>query len=450
MTIPRVIDGYLADTVYPSMVHPSCLPAVTDASLLALGQAPPRATPRQPFTLVDLGCGDGFGIIAMAAAYPEGHFIGYDLMEAHVAAGNARIRSLGLDNVEIRQGSFGAIEPDAAADYVTAHGVLSWVPPEVREALIRLARRWLKPGGVFTLSYNAMAGWLPRLAFQRLLALVAAEIAGDGASRFALAFEKVKASGMIDPAVIRFIEDHRDRLPANYFPHEYLHESWQPFWPDEVIAQMAAVGLEFVGQAQAAAQFPRFTLRAKERGRLAAMTNAGQRETALDILQRNSFRIDLYRRPPLAVLAPESITGRRIASYWSATVTEATADYQCEGPAGMLKFNNDAAHAIFRHLEAGPGTLEPLRALGEANLLNTLDVLFLSGQLRPAEPIAQVPCASLFNELVLASFGDGLALNAFAGRHGVVRTSATDYRDRGTAGLRRSGLDGLVEPPPAP
>ena len=70
------------------------------------------------------GCADGFGIIAMAAAHPEGRFLGYDVMETHVAAGNALIRDLGIDNVEIRQGSFAEIEPDFAADYVTAHGVL--------------------------------------------------------------------------------------------------------------------------------------------------------------------------------------------------------------------------------------------------------------------------------------------------------------------------------------
>ena len=43
-------------------------------------------------------------------------------------------------------------------DYVTLHGVYSWVGTTVRADIVRFLRRYLKPGGAVYLSYNAMPG----------------------------------------------------------------------------------------------------------------------------------------------------------------------------------------------------------------------------------------------------------------------------------------------------
>src|SRR5688500_7907169 len=80
------IDGYVADALYPSTFHPAFAPAWLDAILTWKRVRPPRR-PRGPFTLVDLGCGDGAGLILLAAAHPEGRFLGVDGMAEHVARG---------------------------------------------------------------------------------------------------------------------------------------------------------------------------------------------------------------------------------------------------------------------------------------------------------------------------------------------------------------------------
>ena len=76
---PRArIDGYFAETVYPSLFHPAFAPPWSDAVLRQQGVEPPRGG-RAPFRMADLGCGDGMGLIMLAAAYPEAQFTGIDL-----------------------------------------------------------------------------------------------------------------------------------------------------------------------------------------------------------------------------------------------------------------------------------------------------------------------------------------------------------------------------------
>ena len=44
-------------------------------------------------------------------------------------------------------------------DYIVAHGVYSWVPADVRDAMMRLIKRCLAPSGIAYVSYNTNPGW---------------------------------------------------------------------------------------------------------------------------------------------------------------------------------------------------------------------------------------------------------------------------------------------------
>jgi methyltransferase-like protein len=53
-------------------------------------------------------------------------------------------------DVDVRLGQF---------DYIIAHGVFSWVPPEVQEKVLEICRRNLSRNGVAYVSYNTYPGW---------------------------------------------------------------------------------------------------------------------------------------------------------------------------------------------------------------------------------------------------------------------------------------------------
>jgi SAM-dependent methyltransferase len=112
----------------------------------------------------------------MAAAYPEGVFVGVDLMPDHIYMSQRFADRLGLDNIKFLQGDLldvDSVVPQLASvgivhgscDYVAAHGIFTWVDEKVQESLLKLATHSLKAGGYFYCSYNTYPGWLARSAF---------------------------------------------------------------------------------------------------------------------------------------------------------------------------------------------------------------------------------------------------------------------------------------------
>jgi len=432
------IEGYQADEVYPSNFPREFSPAWIDAILRCRGVPPPRA-PRGPFALLDLGCGDGMGLIVLAAAYPEGRFTGIDALPAHVAYGQAVAEGLGIDNVTFRCALFAEVEDPAEPeyDYVTAQGVIAWVSAANRAHVYRIAASHLRPDGVAVLGYNAMPWWTEAASFQHVVRALAERESGPAAQRFDAAVARVKAMGpagasLFSDAFWTWFESARARLPRGYFPHEYLNAHWAPQWSDHVAGAMGEHGFALAGLGGVSRLREDFALRVGHRQALAEITDLTARELATDIFTDASFRVDLFARPARAGVAQARLDG-----WWAATVAEADADYGFDTRAGRLKFDNAAAHAILRGLEAGPQPLRVLHARGdagtEADILNAADALFTAGHIAPAEPPAQTPFVDALNAEIAAAAACGRGIKALVGRNGAF-AFATDRIAAASAG----------------
>ncbi len=90
---------------------------------------------------------------AIAAAYPHVTAIGVDPSEDAISQGRELAAAAGLSNVTLVQDTRVPLD-DGAADFVMAHGVLSWVSPSVRDAVIGRPSRVVRDGGLAFFSYN--------------------------------------------------------------------------------------------------------------------------------------------------------------------------------------------------------------------------------------------------------------------------------------------------------
>ncbi len=104
-------------------------------------QAPWRAAPR----IVDLGCGDATHLSALCASLPDARGTGVDLD----AGGLSSARP--LPNLHLVRADATTWGDRGSADLVIMHGVLSWVPPAVADALLDRVAHLLVPGGVAVL-----------------------------------------------------------------------------------------------------------------------------------------------------------------------------------------------------------------------------------------------------------------------------------------------------------
>lgn len=162
---------------YPAMSHPSTDPALTavSAKLAGLSTAPPAGS-----RVLEIGCSSGHNLLHLAARWPDARFTGIDLSapaihEAQATAGKAR-----LANIRFLQADLTAFDPgDESYDFIIAHGVYSWVPPEVRSALLEFCARHLATDGIATLSFNTLPGWALRKPLVELTNLLLTRPAAD-------------------------------------------------------------------------------------------------------------------------------------------------------------------------------------------------------------------------------------------------------------------------------
>ena len=442
---PSTIDGYIADSPYPSTFHVHFAPAWLDAILLWYGLRPPRA-PRAPFSFVDLGCGDGAELILLAAAHPEGRFLGIDAMAAHVERGRALAAEIGLDNVELHCRGFAEAGdmPAGKADYVVSQGVLAWISPPNQAALLDLAARMLRPGGIFCVGYNSLPGWSRIAGFQRLVRALADEQVGNSRERFESALAQIRAGGMVPQAVLDWLQT--DKLPPDYFAHEYLNRHWAPLWSGDVIAAAVERGLVFSGQSHPSRVRPDLTLRKTWREALAGIAETAAREIAADLYVDSFYRHDIYGKGELTPLADSEARSRRLQQVW-ASLRGTDVKYETRSPAGRVGFDNAAARAILVRLEDGPARLADLPDIGPADLLNTIDAMLLAGLVAPVDPAADVPRAAAVNRRLGGTLA-GTSRNARVGAHGVAVVPLDLDPDTPEAARRLAlpASDGLARP----
>jgi methyltransferase-like protein/2-polyprenyl-3-methyl-5-hydroxy-6-metoxy-1,4-benzoquinol methylase len=139
---------------YPfSVTNPGSIQAVSNL----FGLSPKAADGAK---ILELGCASGNNILAMAMLYPNSKCVGVDLSEVQINQGKARIKELGVKNLELKQVSILDINAKFGKfDYIICHGVFSWVPKAVQEKILEVCKQNLEPNGVAYVSYNTLPGW---------------------------------------------------------------------------------------------------------------------------------------------------------------------------------------------------------------------------------------------------------------------------------------------------
>jgi SAM-dependent methyltransferase len=217
------------------------------------GFTPP---PPDEFDYCELGAAQGDTTATLAAAYVRARFVGVDLNPEHVAVAGELARTGELANLRFLERDFESLGGEELPDfdYVTAHGVLSWIGPEKRRALLAWASAKLKPGGLLFVDYNALPAWAAVEPLRRLLVDRASAVQGDrleqarGALELAKTMAKAGAAYFTDnPSAQRMLET-MDEAGLHYVVHEYLHVHWVPMYFTDVAREMGSHDLFFVGQ----------------------------------------------------------------------------------------------------------------------------------------------------------------------------------------------------------
>jgi len=317
--------GYHSRTTYGCGYYRELSPDWLDYAALIKQHQSPRYS-NHGFRYLELGSGMGFGLCQIAGAYPEGDFFGIDFNPSHIAQSQNLARILGLKNVTFLDADFLTLAkhrqwrdwlPNHGQPYhyVAAHGIYSWVVPEVREALVRLASETLVPGGIFYCSYNCHPGWLGRTVFQKLVYLEQgrSDPSADKAS-FQAAIDTCQQLLGTDTtpsplgASLPFLKNdlaNLDLRNIDYLNGEYSNAGWAPVYAADIHSHCSEHRLSYLASASLPDCFEEL-LAGSLRDVVLKEHNPLLRQTLIDLATNKSFRRDVFVKGRNALTQAES------------------------------------------------------------------------------------------------------------------------------------------------
>ena len=300
----------------------------------------PPPTRGDEFRVLELGCSCGDNLVPLAMQHPKAEFVGIDASQRQIEMARDVAIRLGVSNVRFEV--MDILEfPDGGEpfDYISSHGVYSWVPPVVRDKLLAICRQHLKTNGIAYVSYNVYPGCRMTEVVRDVISYHVRGLP-DSQERMQQGFAFLRFMAQSVPhensaytalynSTLSILDE--DEAAQTRLYHDLLESTNDPAYFSDFVAHADKHELQFLGEADIKEmQSLRFPPEVTS-----VLTQLGddfiQREQYLDFFKHRSFRQTLLCHRDVTLqrqLRPERIKGLLLA-----------ADIQCDNPAGDLQSN---------------------------------------------------------------------------------------------------------------
>ncbi len=286
-TSPTLYDEFR----YPGKFYPQASPERMAMLATLYGLQPP---PVESSRVLEVGCGEGGHLIPVAYALKNSRCLGVDLSQASIERAQETATRLGIANAEFRALDLMQFPAGAGTfDYIVAHGLFSWIPPEVQDKLLEICGRYLAPNGVAYLSYNTYPAGHLRQITRDLMRFHTRHITDPTTKvREAKRIVDFVIAASPEPTLERELMRREARIhntsdPLLFF--DALAEVNEPLYFLDFMEQAAAYGLQFVAESDIhrmrTARLPEHA-----RAQLDAVPDRLLREQYLDFIHCRGFR----------------------------------------------------------------------------------------------------------------------------------------------------------------
>lgn len=286
--------------------------------------APPVANAR----VLELGTNQGGNLIPMAVSLPEAELTGIDLAAEPIQRGQDVIDSLSLKRIRlIAMNLMDVDESFGTFDYIIAHGLYAWTPPEVRNKILAVIRTNLSPNGIAFVSYNTNpGGHLKRIL--RDMMLFHANLFEDPRDRLgsARAILSLIDAGWPEPstmeqAISSMAHDALEMAEGALY-HDHLSEVFEPVYFRDFVEHAARHELAYVADASVGDTF-NFKISSQAMDAVRAIGGLGHifQEQFLDLLRLRRFRSSMVCHAARAP-TPGWDSSRAVGLFASSTASE--------------------------------------------------------------------------------------------------------------------------------
>lgn len=245
-------DDYVLDIPYTWEFFDYQNPLLLSYLVNAQGIAGPQV--QQAFTYCELGCGNGMTSNLLAASLPQGKFYAVDFNAEHINNAAALADQGNLRNIHFLQNSFAEVlqrDDMPMMDYITLHGVYSWVSHDIRQQIIDIIQTYLKPNGLVYVSYNPLPRWAEIIPMWRMMLEHTQNMPTDSMAR---AHEGLRYLTHLrdngaqyfksNPATGHFLDELLSR-DIHFVAHEFCNNHLEPQYFADVAQTMQSIELDY-------------------------------------------------------------------------------------------------------------------------------------------------------------------------------------------------------------
>ncbi len=319
------MDNITELNAYDTMPYPPySFPATHIGRLGAIGRlfSLPTASPDEARVL-ELGCGTGTNTLAMAQIFPQAEFVGIDYSAKQIQDAQETLDGIGLTNVRFIQADIGNIGEDLGQfDYIITHGIYSWVPDQVKEAILRISNQNLKPHGLAYISYNVLPGWRMRGALRDMMMMHTSGIKETPAKvAQGKALIKFLAESCSDDTPYgKYLRQELELLKSvddSYIAHEFFEDENDALYFTDFLKAAAAHKLQYLGDAEPATMVVDNMPTEAAKTLKSLNLNLLATEQYMDFVRNRMFRSTLLCHPDVALnrnVDPKCLEGLEVCS----------------------------------------------------------------------------------------------------------------------------------------
>jgi SAM-dependent methyltransferase len=375
-------SGYNIDLGYTFGYYREISPEWLDYVALTKSVAPPSGAWRY----LELGCGQGYGLALLAALNPDHDFIGIDFNPVHITHARNLAQAAGLKNVQFEEADF--LETAAAwptdwgkFDYITAHGIYSWLSFDVCEAIVQTINQAAHPGALVYISYNSLPAWVSSYPIQHLMRLWQTTASLESVNAIETGINRLQALTEAQAGMTKMLPGMKAMLDKvatrdrSYLVQEYLHDNWHPRWFDQVVAELKPAKLTYVGTATLSDLYLNTFMPPKFKTILDGYADPIVREVMLDVFTNQSFRRDVFSRgaaPLWSVQRREMLLQQSFALVSRPPDAE---ELKFKTSLGELKGKSEIYQQFYDQLGDGPKTAAQLMQVQTEKPLTMVDIM---------------------------------------------------------------------------
>lgn len=387
-------EGYVVDVPYPLHFYKEMQPTWLAYVVNTLGCVAPDM--QEAYTYCELGCGGGINLLVAAACNPLGRFIGVDFNPLHIQAARAAAQQAGLSNVEFIETSFEdfAQQHQGPLDFIVAHGVWSWLPPQAKRAILQVVHAHLKPQGLLYLQYMCFPGAARLVALQKVLQEVARATGGSSAHSatqgVALLRQLAQAGAglFIDNPEIESELAALEKENPEYIAHDFLTDHWQPEHSADVHRLLGQMGMSYIGSANCLENMDSLSVPGNVQPVLANLPSRSLKETVRDVARNQNQRMDVFQKQPQTLDGADHLRVLNSVMFAALEGMPAPGALEFQTPIGRIPGPRELLGPLMQRLQSGPQSFAqlcqvPVFAQEPGLLLQSLNLLMWNGFVHP-------------------------------------------------------------------